>query len=1303
MDPFDASAIINWSDMPDAHHQLPTLIRRLVHATANVSDIDMPSGSSTRLGGWDGLITATDGHPKVPEGQSGWELSCDKDPRAKATNDYDKRTEEPLGVDVANATFVFATSRRWPGKRAWVQERREHGPWADVRVIDADDLVDWLEQAHQVAIWFAGVIGNGSPALDEIRELVARQGELSAEAKSATLSHIDDGLADLKAHISSLFPSNSAVLGEPAEPEQYCDPVTRALARRIDGARDLIGKNLVHTARVVLEQMLNEDEAPPPELKFRIITNLAVCALVDDDFDRARMLLEEAHELQPESRTAITNAALAAQLAKNPERTIELANRARELETENSEATAILMQALWEVGNTEHLEDLIATDVWTTQDRGCVSVLATIRQQQSRFDDAAALLQSLIEEDPEDAYSHLALSQCLISHSQADYRSGLHTEDIFVRLRKAEYEATRAIDLLRATELRAQLQNALVARACARALLEANSDALADLDEVLAASPNHPTAAFNKGLLLQREGRLTEARKVLENIEDPARRADAALPLAESYLADGHGAAAIGLIRDTFQLELPAWEDVHRAGILCRAEAAETGECSVDDLLKVALQQEPESTRLLTLRGLCLSIHGDLVGCEKALLKALEHADDLDRPQVLVRLGFYYQDQLRFSEAADCIAQVVCGVVSHPLAISLSICLANGKRLREALQWARDIQEVHRQVPREAIDIEAQILGHIGDASAAVECYQKLCLHPHATPGDRITLAAAQLRCKDHGSALETILSIDPAELRAEPKLLLAAAQMKWFVGAEGYLEDAYVARRHGTNDPDIHVGYIQLCLSREEDVGGPSSVGSGCAVLLKSEGTETWWHILDSAEDALGPHDLSPGDELARLLQGRRTGETITLSQPIGERHYEITAIQSKFVRAFQDTIEEFPIRFPEDTRLSTFAIEDDDPAVIYQFVDRRAQFVRDVNQVYKDGGLPFATFSSLVGRSPLEMWRASTRDPSGRVRFGTGTREETGLSADALRDADDVVLDMLALLTVHELGIAEHLRKRFQRVTMPQRVVDEIHITLFNIEESAPTGYFGRDSSGRGTLTDVSEKAWMEWLDYVRSVLKLAESFEIVASYRLLDVDDSAEYFDTLTPSGAGAVFAGVAQPSNKLVLISDDLVLSNIARGFGVEAANTQAVLEELQRSGVITNAEYSSFVERLAQLNYWFVRVSADDILRSLETSAFTTTEGARAMFKTLQGPHCDEGPAISVVAAILAGLVDKATHEQLALILSLGIATLCHERMARPVLLQFRDRIASQLALYPMALSHVLRTVETYIRTSSIMV
>ena len=93
-----------------------------------------------------------------------------------------------------------------------------------------------------------------------------------------------------------------------------------------------------------------------------------------------------------------------------------------------------------------------------------------------------------------------------------------------------------------------------------------------------------------------------------------------------------------------------------------------------------------------------------------------------------------------------------------------------------------------------------------------------------------------------------------------------------------------------------------------------------------------------------------------------------------------------------------------------------------------------------YREGTLPFATFCSLIGISTIEGWNAFTNNASTRIRCGAGTNEEVRIVGDILPQASGLVLDLTALLAVHELGIAEHLRSRFSRVVIPQQVIDEI-----------------------------------------------------------------------------------------------------------------------------------------------------------------------------------------------------------------------------------------------------------------------
>ena len=157
---FDASEIINWSDRDDAAHKLPELIFRLVEGTLSEppSRIDMPSGSSVRVSGWDGVLNVRHGNEWTPCGVSGWEMSCEKGVTSKANQVYKSRTTDPLDLDIPTSTFVFVTPRRWPSKRRWVRERCEEGKWYEVRAYDADDLVAWLRQSEEVTRWLLGVI-----------------------------------------------------------------------------------------------------------------------------------------------------------------------------------------------------------------------------------------------------------------------------------------------------------------------------------------------------------------------------------------------------------------------------------------------------------------------------------------------------------------------------------------------------------------------------------------------------------------------------------------------------------------------------------------------------------------------------------------------------------------------------------------------------------------------------------------------------------------------------------------------------------------------------------------------------------------------------------------------------------------------------------------------------------------------------------------------------------------------------------------------------------------------------------------
>lgn len=144
-----------WADTPDAKSTFPYLISRLVRAsTPGDTKVNIPWGSASYIGGWDGVVQCGIETRYIPRGTSLWEFGSSKNCLQKANDDYEKRKSEPLGFDPKEVTFVFVTPRTWSKKGDWVEMKRDEGHWKNVIVYDGVDLEQWLDEAPAVSRYF---------------------------------------------------------------------------------------------------------------------------------------------------------------------------------------------------------------------------------------------------------------------------------------------------------------------------------------------------------------------------------------------------------------------------------------------------------------------------------------------------------------------------------------------------------------------------------------------------------------------------------------------------------------------------------------------------------------------------------------------------------------------------------------------------------------------------------------------------------------------------------------------------------------------------------------------------------------------------------------------------------------------------------------------------------------------------------------------------------------------------------------------------------------------------------------------
>ena len=125
------------------------------------------------------------------------------------------------------------------------------------------------------------------------------------------------------------------------------------------------------------------------------------------------------------------------------------------------------------------------------------------------------------------------------------------------------------------------------------------------------------------------------------------------MPLAQACVLSGDDRAAAEILRGTFSLERPGWDEVRKAEMYYRAQAAIGDKESAVSAIEKALRDYPDDPRLLALESVRCGILDDLDGAEEPLLKALDCSEEADQREIQIRLGILYQNQGRFSEAAD--------------------------------------------------------------------------------------------------------------------------------------------------------------------------------------------------------------------------------------------------------------------------------------------------------------------------------------------------------------------------------------------------------------------------------------------------------------------------------------------------------------------------------------------------------------------------------------------------------------------------------------------------------------------------
>lgn len=145
-----------WADTLQGRDKVPELVTELIWATATrVNRLRFLHGDMGQVRGFDGFLNAEANSPFVPDGKSIWEFGTNGAGKAKAEDDYAKRTKEVKPAVRSECTLVIVSPRTWNTPQVkvedWLDEKNALNEWKRVVYLDGPLLEDWLAQSPAVA------------------------------------------------------------------------------------------------------------------------------------------------------------------------------------------------------------------------------------------------------------------------------------------------------------------------------------------------------------------------------------------------------------------------------------------------------------------------------------------------------------------------------------------------------------------------------------------------------------------------------------------------------------------------------------------------------------------------------------------------------------------------------------------------------------------------------------------------------------------------------------------------------------------------------------------------------------------------------------------------------------------------------------------------------------------------------------------------------------------------------------------------------------------------------------------------
>lgn len=466
-----------------------------------------------------------------------------------------------------------------------------------------------------------------------------------------------------------------------------------------------------------------------------------------------------------------------------------------------------------------------------------------------------------------------------------------------------------------------------------------------------------------------------------------------------------------------------------------------------------------------------------------AFSKISDETDHVD----IQDIAFQYLNHKEYVKAINLLERITNPDIYTNLSQTLLDAYYSGGELQKALDLCSSFRKNYGPIDL-VTEIQSSIYESIQDLPKAIDvCKEFLKVYPD-DQRIQIRLAIIYYRIKDADKVKELLSDLGVlGELPLD--ILYKLAYLNISVGELNRgLEIAFETRRKYRNIGDAHLKYFGIIAelhSLSDHLGEFSEVKVDTAVKIKDENNEIQtYYILDETEKVT-KEELLLTDKLAQSLFGAKVGDVITIDRNVGEpQKYTVESILSKFIYAFQESIQLLDKRFIEVEGVRSFTIGQSgdiksDFKPIFDSLDQADKFDNQIFDLYKQKKLPIGVCSQIKKINPIRFW-ASVMGNKDIGLFSIGTnRTELPNALLQLEKGEGLVVDLISLLTLDSIQKLDLLEAIPNNKVIARSVLECIDDLLRDFKGISSEGY---STLGKVDGKYVNEEKTKEQVEYHR-----------------------------------------------------------------------------------------------------------------------------------------------------------------------------------------------------------------------------